>query len=113
MTLKMRTLSVALLILLSTNKSFSQAKEKLPHDVFMVGINVPVDYAKVTVGDLENYAKRTLGEVTTMMASIRAQKSPTFVNVFVTLDDISNLINTTSNNCNNASCRCNSSNRCI
>lgn len=85
-----------LLFFLSTFVTFSQSMRKNP---FLVDLNVPVDYANVTVKDVEAYSNHTLTEVTTMLATIKKQKSATFTNVFVALDDIRNTLAKTSNNC--------------
>ena len=46
---------------------------------FLAGSNVPVNYAKVTSKDVEAYAKRTIAEVTTMIATIKKQKEATIL----------------------------------
>ncbi|MEP7265881.1 MAG: M3 family metallopeptidase [Bacteroidota bacterium] len=69
------------------------------HNPFLVEFNVPVEYATVTAKDVEVYAKYTVGQVTSMLSTIKSQPSATFTNVFVALDDIYNKINTASNNC--------------
>jgi thimet oligopeptidase len=95
MTLKKNLLYLALPIcLISITNIFSQ--ESNP---FLVGSNVVVDYAKVTSKDVENYAKTTIADVASMITTIKGQKTPTFENVFGSLDDIQNKISTTSNNC--------------
>ncbi|MEP7196619.1 MAG: M3 family metallopeptidase [Saprospiraceae bacterium] len=100
MTLKMKmTYFNILCCFLISLKAFSQAKEKMMQDPFMVDLNVPIEYSKLTPSDLENYSKRTLSEVTSMLSTIRKQQASTFENVFVAMDDIKNKINTTSNNC--------------
>lgn len=100
MTLKMKLLCFAFLFFfLSTFKNYSQSKAKLLSNPFLVDVNVPIDYAKVTAKDLDVYANTTLVEVTAMIATIKKQKSTTFLNVFGSLDDINNKISTTSNNC--------------
>lgn len=100
MTIKTKLLYFTFLIsLLSTGSSYSQTKEKAPKNPFMVDFNVPVEYAKVTAKDVADYAKYTISEVSKMLSTIKAQPSATFTNVFVALDDIYNMITTTSNNC--------------
>jgi thimet oligopeptidase len=95
MTLKKNLLYLALPIcLLSITNGFSQE-----NNPFLVGSNVVVDYAKVTSKDVENYAKVTIADVASMITAIKGQKTPTFENVFGSLDDIQNKISTTSNNC--------------
>ena len=95
MALKKNLIYLALPIcLFSISNSFSQDKNP-----FFVASNVPVDYSKVTSKDVEGYAKQTLAEVTSMIAAIKNEKTETFANVFVAMDDIKNKIGTTSNNC--------------
>ncbi len=84
---------------LNAFKSFSQSNGQIAHNPFLVGMNVPVDYAKVSPKDLEDYAQRTLADVTSIMSSIKQQSNATFSNVFEAMDDINNMINTASNNC--------------
>lgn len=100
MTLKKNLLYLAIPIcLFSVSKSTAQSNKKTANNPFLVGMNVPVDYAKVTSKNVEDYAKHTIGEVNTMLAAIKKQKTATFANVFVALDDIRNKIGSTSNNC--------------
>ncbi len=100
MVLKFKLLSAFLLLFILTSCDNSKEKnEKGSDNPFIVGLNVPVEYAKVTPKDLEEYSKITIDQVVAKMAVIKEQQSPTFENVFVALDDISNLINTASNNC--------------
>lgn len=81
--------------LFSISQSFSQS-DKNP---LLVEFNTPVAYAKVTSKDVEQYAKHTVSDITSLIASIKSQKTPTFDNVFVVMDNIKNLSNTTSNIC--------------
>lgn len=100
MTLKNTLFCLALpLCMFSVSNSFSQAYMKGLGNPFLVGSNVPVNYAKVTSKDVEAYANRTIAEVTTMIATIKKQKPVTFDNVFGTLDNIKNKMGTASNNC--------------
>jgi thimet oligopeptidase len=100
MTLKKNLLYLAIPIcLFSVSKSTAQSNKKTESNPFLAGMNVPVDYAKVTSKNVEDYAKHTIGEVNTMLATIKKQKTATFANVFVALDDIRNKIGSTSNNC--------------
>jgi thimet oligopeptidase len=100
MTQKTKLICFAFLFcFLPTFKNYSQSKEQLLINPFLVDINVPIDYAKVTAKDLDVYANTTLVEVTAMIATIKKQKSTTFLNVFGAMDDINNKISTTSNNC--------------
>ena len=80
----MKLMCFALLFcFLSTFKNYSQSKVKILNNPFLVNLNVPVDYAKVTAKDLEVYANTTLVEVTAMITAIKKQKATTFLNVFV------------------------------
>lgn len=101
MTLKNTLFCLALPIcLFSVTNSFSQANNmKGLGNPFLAGSNIPVNYAKVTSKDVEAYAKRTIAEVTTMIATIKKQKPATFDNVFGALDNIKNKMGTASNNC--------------
>lgn len=66
---------------------------------FLVDLNVPVDYAKVTAEDIKEYAEITLEQVAKDIEAIRQNQEPTFENVFVDLDAIINDVNVASNNC--------------
>lgn len=100
MTLKITLFSLALPIcLLSVSNTNSQTNNKTSANPFLVGSNVVVDYARVTSKDVEAYAKHTIADVTSNIASIKKQKTATFGNVFGALDDIKNKIGTASNNC--------------
>ncbi len=100
MALKKNLLYLAIPIcLFSVAKSTAQSNKKTANNPFLVGMNVPVDYAKVTSKNVEEYAKHTVSEVNTMLATIKKQKTPTFANIFVAMDDIRNKIGSTSNNC--------------
>lgn len=90
-----KNLLLTLPICLFSVCSFSQSD----NNPFLVASNVPVDYAKVTSKNVEDYAKHTVIEVTSMIASIKNEKAPTFSNIFASLDEIKNKIGTTSNNC--------------
>ena len=94
MTLKKNLLLVFPICLLFVCKSFSQDSNP-----FQVASNVPVNYAKVTSKNVEEYAKHTVAQVTLMLAAIKNEKTTTFANVFGAMDDIKNIIGTTSNNC--------------
>ncbi len=82
--------------LFSISQSTAQEERKNP---LLTDFNVPVEYAKVTSKDVEQYAKNTVADISTMIASIKKQKTPNFTNIFVALDDIRNKTNTTSNIC--------------
>jgi thimet oligopeptidase len=99
MTLKTKLQSVTVLIcFMAANNSFSQSKENMKNP-FLVKTNETVAYAKVTPNDVEQYAKHTVKEVTSIISTIKGQKTATFENVFGAMDDIKNMIGTTSNNC--------------
>jgi thimet oligopeptidase len=96
----MKLLYFALLLLaLSACDKQDNSNMNAPHNPFLVDINFPVDYAKVSSNNVEDYAQRTLNDVTAIMSSIKDQPSATFSNVFEAMDDINNKIATTSNNC--------------
>jgi thimet oligopeptidase len=96
----MKLLYFALLIfLMSACEKQDNSNKKMPYNPFLVDINVPVDYAKVSSKDLEDYAERTLSDVSAIMTSIKEQPSATFSSVFVAMDEINNKITTASNNC--------------
>ena len=100
MTLIMKLQYLAFLICcLYANKGFSQSNGETAGNPFLVKFNVPVDYARVTPKYVSDYAKHTIGETSQMLLAIKNQPTATFANVFETLDNIKNLINTTSNNC--------------
>ena len=100
MALKKNLVYLALPIcLFSVCNSFSQSKTKAPTNPYLVGSNVPVDYAKVTAKDVDGYAKHVIADVTSIIASIKKQKTATFNNVFGAMDDIKNKMGTASNNC--------------
>jgi thimet oligopeptidase len=100
MTLKIKLFFFAFLAcFLTTFENYSQSMNKKSNNPFLVDINIPIDYAKVTAKDVKDYANHTLGDVAAMITSIKKQKTVTFLNVFGTLDDINNTISKTSNNC--------------
>ncbi|HEX8334263.1 MAG TPA: M3 family metallopeptidase, partial [Segetibacter sp.] len=76
--------------------SKAEAKDDNP---FLVGSNVPIDYANVKANHLEEYANVTLKDVLSRVAKIKAEKTPTFKNVFVAMDDVSDKMRTTSSSC--------------
>jgi thimet oligopeptidase len=87
-----------LICFVAATDSFSQSKDNTSNP-FLVGMNVTVDYAKVTPAHVEDYAKHTVKEVTSIISTIKNQKTATFENVFGAMDNIKNKIGTTSNNC--------------
>ncbi|MGC4041778.1 MAG: M3 family metallopeptidase [Flavobacterium sp.] len=84
-----------LICVLSAYNGFSQTND----NPFNVGMNVPVDYAKVTPKNVEDYSKNTVTEVAAMLSDIRKQPTATFANVFEAMDNIRNKMGTTANNC--------------
>jgi thimet oligopeptidase len=99
MEIKMNVRYIAFLVcLLSAFQSHSQSRVKPGDNPFLLGINVPVDYAKVSPENLENCTKRTFYDVISELSSVKQQSSVTFSNVFGALDDIYNNITTASNN---------------
>lgn len=95
MTLTMKLFLTVPICLISISSVFSQ-EEKNP---LIVGMNVPVEFAKVSSTDVENYAKHTTAEANSAIEKIKSQSTATFDNVFAALDDIKNKINTTTNTC--------------
>ncbi len=87
------------IFLFSITTGFSQTNNKPTNNPFLVDMNTPVDYAKVTSKDVSAYAKQTVSEVIEMLATIKNQKKVSFSNVFGAMDAIKNKINTASNNC--------------
>ena len=87
------------IFLFSITTGFSQTNNKPTNNPFLVDMNTPVDYAKVTSKDVSAYAKQTVSEVSEMLATIKNQKKVSFSNVFGAMDAIKNKINTASNNC--------------
>src|SRR6476661_4483047 len=102
---KINLLRLAPICLLAFGSAFSQPNDKdmpqkeIHKNPFMVASNVPVDYAKVTSKDVEDYSKTTINRINFMATAIKNQKATTFDNVFGAMDKIFNLNNTTSNNC--------------
>ncbi len=90
----MKLLLAVPICLITISESFAQDKNPL-----LVELNVPVDYANVTSKNVEDYSKHTVADITSLLSSIKNEKTPTFANVFMAMDDIRNLIYTTSNNC--------------
>ena len=77
----------------------TKTTEKSMDNPFLHELNVPVDYANVSANDIEDYANYTLKNVADRIESIKTEKTPTFKNVLVALDDIHNEISTASKNC--------------
>jgi thimet oligopeptidase len=101
MTKKMKLQYLAFLIcLMSSNTIFSQQlTTKKTGNPFLVDVNVSVDYDRVTPKYVEEYAKLTVNKVASVITDIKKEKMVTFENVFGAMDDIKNMIGTTSNNC--------------
>ncbi len=76
-----------------------QNQTNMPESPFLVGLNVPIDYANVSANDIEEYANITLGNVEIALEEIRKNEAPTFTNVFAAMDDIVNKVTIASNNC--------------
>ena len=55
---------------------------------FFTELNQPIDYAKVTAGDVIDYADTVLKQLTLQTEAIRAEANPTFDNVIVSIDKI-------------------------
>lgn len=97
MTLKIKLHHVVMLVcFMSANEGFSQAGEQHTNP-FLVPMNVPVSYSKVTAKDLDEYTKNTVTYVTNVVMGIKKQPS-TFTAVFEAMDDVKNVMNTASNN---------------
>ena len=100
MNLKMKLLYfTSLLCLMFSCESSTDSNEKVLHNPFLVDLNVPIDYAKITAKDVEDYANHTLASVTSDLAVIKAQQSETFDNIFVSTDEINNKLNKASQIC--------------
>ncbi|HOG19065.1 MAG TPA: M3 family metallopeptidase [Salinivirgaceae bacterium] len=66
---------------------------------FFVKDNKPIDYAKVTAQDIEDYANHTLKTMSEAIEQLKNCNEITFDNIFVALDDIYSTIYTADNNC--------------
>ena len=66
---------------------------------FITGLNVPVDYAKVTSADIEEYGQLTLHQSLDIINGIKSTSEPTFENTFVAYDDYVNDLSKAMNNC--------------
>ena len=100
MTSQMKFLLSAFLLfsLMSCQNSSSSNGEKSSNP-FLAGMNVPIDYAKVSAKDVEDYAIHTVKAITSGLEAIKAQPSETFENVFVAMDDVNNKISVAYSNC--------------
>ncbi len=95
----MKFLHLTLLVsLFSVLKCEAQSKEQSKANPMLVAFNVPVEYSKISANHLEQYANSTVAQVAEIISSIK-RKPPTFETVFSAMDEVSNLISTTSNNC--------------
>ncbi len=72
-------------------------KMETPENLFLVKTNVPIDYAKASAKDIEEYAKVTLKNTVKAVEVIKQIDAPTFENVFVAMDDMYNKTSTASN----------------
>lgn len=77
----------------------AESPENLISNPFLVPLNEPIDYAKATAVDLEEYTLLTLSEAVKDIESIKAVESPSFDNVFAAMDAANNKMNKASNNC--------------
>lgn len=66
---------------------------------FITGLNVPIDYAKVTSADIEEYGQLTLHQSLDIINGIKSTSEPTFENTFVAYDDYVNDLSKAMNNC--------------
>jgi len=89
------TYYIALLCLVSSFSAQAQSRT----NPFLVGVNVPIDYASVTAADLEEYASMTVQEVNAAVAAIKGRETVSFQHVFVAMDDILNQISKAYRNC--------------
>ncbi len=92
-------LSACLFCLLLSCKNSSTSNGEPSQNPFLVDVNVPVEYAKVTAADVEEYARFTVTAVNADIAAIKAQPTETFENIFVAMDDLNNKINVAYSNC--------------
>lgn len=76
----------------------STPDEKMSGNPFDVDINVPLSYAKVSPAHVEQHARQTMVDVTSLLSALKKDTLATFSNVFEVLDDVSNKINTARNN---------------
>lgn len=72
---------------------------KTPENPFLKGINVPVDYASVTAGSIEEYARFTLEETLNDLEEIKQYNESSFENLFGRFDNIANNIFKAGSNC--------------
>lgn len=98
MTIRQKIQYFILIIFIAPTDSFSQSLNKT-YNPFLVDKNVTVEYARVTPTNVEQYAKHTVNEVSSLIFFIKKQKTATFTNVFGVMDIIKNKMSTTSNNC--------------
>ena len=96
--MKLLTSTVLICSLIACQKPTTATTEE-GQNPLMVEVNVPIDWAKVTAGDVEDYATHTLTEVASAIAAIKAQPTVTFENVFAAMDEINTKISTTYSIC--------------
>ncbi|MEO9853750.1 MAG: M3 family metallopeptidase [Reichenbachiella sp.] len=77
----------------------AESPENLISNPFLIPLNEPIDYAKTTAEDLEEYTLLTLSEAAKDIESIKAVESPSFDNVFAAMDAANNKMTKASNNC--------------
>ncbi len=75
------------------------SQEQPSKNPFLVKHNQPIDYAKVTANDIEEYANQTLKNMDNAIEKLKNCENTTFSEIFVAIDDIYNNIYTASNNC--------------
>ena len=72
--------------------------EETSENPFLAGLNVPIDYAAVTADDIVEYGEVAMKKAGEIAEEIRNVENPTFENVFIALDDLSNELDKASNN---------------
>jgi Zn-dependent oligopeptidase len=90
---------ILLLSFLSACNNPSDSSKKKSDNPFLVDVNIPIDYAKASALDLEEYANHTITDVSSNIGSLKEQQTATFENIFAAMDDISIKINKARNNC--------------
>ncbi len=73
--------------------------DKALENPFLQNINVPVDYAGVTAGDIEEYADYTLERTVSDLKEIKQIEDSSFENLFGAFDEIENKMFKASSNC--------------
>ena len=88
-----------LIVLVLACQPTAESPENLISNPFLIPLNEPIDYAKATAEDLEEYTLLTLSEAAKDIESIKAVESPSFDNVFAAMDAANNKMTKASNNC--------------